>query len=207
MASQLQDFYQSIIKNGVRYNYQYKMNLLIDDATLQQSLKDLVFYAQSSTIPGKTVQASDLAFLGSTFKCPSSFSLSHEIRLRINCDENMVIREAFEKLNDQFSSFINGGTGDMTLPGEDTNKITLDLYSSDLSSIIKSYDLKGIWVSSLTDIEQSQGGTEITTFEATVIYQWFEVVQKKTSTTALQSKQQLKGTEMAGEPLSQSNVG
>ena len=187
--SEISRFYSMMQKTGVRFAYQYKVQLFTTDTDVTAAFrdaaarspkkvefdfaqKDFNFYAQGFTLPGRTIEQANVSFQGMTFRLPNNMTYTGTITLEVNSDEMMIVRSTCELWMNIYADLIKGGGGKKLIPNF---KVAMQLLDSNLDqeNIMKTYTIYGCWPSNVGDVAFGQDNTAIAKFPMTLVYQYY----------------------------------
>lgn len=173
----LNTFFQNLIEKNARLKHQFQMYITTGIGSIDDAFKDVTMWAKSTAIPTLTQSTAEFPYLGVKFKIPTTFEFSQEITLEIVNDSDNTIRNGMlEWLNTVSNTdIIGGGSGEgvKTLPG--ASYIRLELYKPDLSTIVETYKLHGVFPQEVGELGVSNETPELSTFSAKFAYQFFEI--------------------------------
>ncbi len=154
--------YFSKLKTGLRTSHQFQLEI--------DRLGDLVVYASSATLPGRSLNSEPVPFFGFNFQVPTNTDYTHEWPITIRCDKDMIIYRRFKEWADEISSLANNTAGKKAqVP---TDNARLYLLSSTLNDVTTTYKLIGIFPSNISDISFAHDNNGIATFDVTITLQY-----------------------------------
>ena len=177
MPRKLNDFYNKVSKTGLRFNYQFEVNIIDGDSVSTRDeeggndLRDIEFFASSSQLPGKTIEPVEVQYYGTTFRLPGVQQFDGNISMSLKCDSEMKLRTSIETWMNKYSDLHHSGGGNKKMPNY---YMYIDLLDHDLDNILATYKVMGIFPSELGAIELSHEDTGVSVFDLSVSYQyWF----------------------------------
>ena len=150
-TTNLTQFYSVLQSTGVVYSYQYRIEIdlpknsqgdqgsgaqpidplysLLATFAAKSTNKDLIsFFAQSASLPSKTLTEVELSYQGFGFSFPNTLTFDRNFSMNVLCDAKFDLRDMFETWQKIHASLANGGGGVKIIP-TDTN-LNLFLLSS-----------------------------------------------------------------------------
>lgn len=179
----LQNFYNVLKTQGVRLSHQYQLNFTIPSGVglpsiVNEQFNDITIWAEGSQVPGREQQVADMYYLGYPFKIPTNMIMTTELSLNIRAQNDMSLHTAMLAWKATISDpdIDNGSTGggDKTLTDI---RARMDLLNDKMDNIVASYEMVGIYPSSVGTIEFTNSDPEIATFDATFTFQYWRVAE------------------------------
>lgn len=178
----LNDFFSELKTNGVRLQNQFQLTINTPFGDVNRALESITIFAEGSSLPGRTQEVVDLAFMGYTFKVPTNMKMTQEMTLTIRSDASMIVRNAFLKWQSYISNpDIEGGSnlqGDKRIPAN--SFVRLRLMDGKFENVVNTYKLHGAIVTSVGDMALSNTTSEVATFDVGLTYQFWSLETNST---------------------------
>ncbi len=167
--SNISEFYSKLKETSFRHNHEFEVTL--SGTGVGQLDNEIKFFAQGAKLPGLAITPGEVKFQGLGFVLPGIVEYEHEYTFSVLCDSNMNTYEDVKAWMARFSNLAMSTGGDKRMP--DT-KIYLDLLDSTLSTKVRSYEMIGVWPSSIGELEfaHEADGAPMQ-FELGLQYQYF----------------------------------
>ena len=179
----LQDFYNVLKTQGVRLSHQYQLNFTIPNGVnlpsiVSEQFNDITIWAEGSTVPGREQETTEMFYLGYPFTIPTNMTMTRELTLSIRTQSDMSLHTAILAWKATMSDpdIDNGATGggDKTLRDI---RARMDLLNDKMDEIQASYEMVGIYPTSVGDIAFTNADPDIATFDVTFKFQYWRVAQ------------------------------
>jgi hypothetical protein len=170
-------------------------------------------FAQSTSLPSKSVSEVELSYQGFGFSFPNTLSFDRSLSINVYSDAKYNLHSMFEDWQRYYASLNLGGGGYKTiLDGGNAGSSTVGLFlldsnlGSDAPDItmpiqyVKYYKLVGCWPKSIGALSVSHSNFSVASFDVTLVYQYFvEVDTGATNNSAFNDivkRQRMVGTEL-----------
>ena len=189
----LADFYGEIATTGLRLQHQFQLQFFPSDAARQvivgqagndaaDALANVSYWTEGTTIPGVELAQAEIKYLGTAMVIPTTTTFGKTITVSLRCDAKSLIRNSLLAWRN-FHSNINLGMNqqlDIASSGGGNKKIPassakLNLYNDDLSAIVESYKLFGVFPTNVGPMTIDQTASEVAKFDLTLMFQYFQV--------------------------------
>jgi hypothetical protein len=188
MSQDIAQFYATASKKDFARQFQFRLTQLgaISFSTGTTSKNntdevDALVYVETANLPGRTINAVQVPFMGLQFNVPgtASYPGSNSYAVTFRCDQAYDIRSALEKYTRETFDDITS-TGDFSIPGfngrrgaNSSNTIIFSLYDKAGGKLFD-YNLYGAFVVNLADASYNIGdGGAIVQVQATLAYQFW----------------------------------
>jgi len=177
----LQDFYNVLKTQGVRLTHQYQLNFTIGSGVnlpsiVGEQLDDITIWAEGSQVPGRDQNTTGIQYLGYEFTIPTNMQMTNELTLSMRVQNDMSIHTALLAWEATISDpdIDNGATGggDKTLRDI---RARMDLLNDKMDTIVASYELVGVYPSSVGPIDFTNSDPDVATYDAVFKYQYWKV--------------------------------
>ena len=193
----LAQFYEEVKTKGVRLTNQWKMkfNFGDDPSGVLSSVNDrlegesVTIWAEGSQIPGRTQNVVELPYQGYNMGIPSHAEMTTGIPLNFRGQRNMQYKHAFEDWMDTMSNLdfaATGGDGARVEPAlggsavagggfKEVPNVDLEitLMMPNMVDELESYVLKGIFPTTIGEIELTNDASEIAAYNVDFRYQYW----------------------------------
>lgn len=130
-------------------------------------------YLKSATVPGRSVEDIAVAYQGFNFHKPGSVTYENPWTVTFKTPGDYLVRNAFEAWNNELFSD-ETSCGNYNIPCPNT-VIRIGLMDSNCS-IIRVYDLVGVYPSKVGAIQYNIESNELTEFSVDFFYQYWRLV-------------------------------
>jgi hypothetical protein len=178
MPKHLSDFYNKVKEDGLHFGYQFEVSLTSGEAGAElDGLEDLKFFANSTTLPAKSLGQAEVKYYGMTFRLPGVTTYEGTLTMEVKCDSNFVIRTAIEDWMQKYSALDLAGGGDKRMPDYG---MRIDLLSHDLQDVLATYKLVGVFPNSVGEVilDHSQADA-VSIFSLGITYQYWYLEEAK----------------------------
>ena len=152
----ISDFYRVAQERDFSRDFQFRvLNIQNDDGSVAITEDDLV-YAKGGSIPGRTINVTDVPYMGLNFKVPGAATYSGEYALtfysdRVDILRNLLINWTRDTFDDATS------TGNYFIARE-TSVVDLVQLDTQLNRVTQ-FTLVGAFPTSVGDVEYNPAGT------------------------------------------------
>ena len=188
----LQDFYGELSEVGLRLQHQFQIQfapgpeIQFSNSDFVKVLENVSYYAESSSIPGRTQNTVQVPYLGFNFKLPTNVQFEESINVNLRCDTGKsgigsIMRNALIDWANYHSKIdrtigiadgLSNGGGSKRIP---TSSVYMHLLNQELNTIIETYKLVGVIPGNIGAMSLANGSSDVSTFELSLIYQYFTV--------------------------------
>ena len=167
----LKEFFSKLKQDSVRFAYQFQISFTSEENdSIIQDLDDIQFFAQSASLPGKTIETSEVFYQGVTLRVPNNVTFESPWTINLRCDEDMKVFKTIEKWNSKYADLTKGGGGDKRIPPFNAR---IDLLDKTLQHIKETYVITGVWPENYGEITLDQSDNSITVFDVALAYQYY----------------------------------
>lgn len=174
----LYDAYNAYQQFGVQLQHQFRLYLTNVDAYFPDTgATGLTMYAQGATLPTVTQNTTTLTYLAYPFKVPSNFTMTQELDITVNCDQNHLLRTGFMRWLNEYSQFniVNGGSGGgLKRPTPPSRNIIIETLDQTLTQVTSQFVLVGAFPVDVGTMAVDNTKAEIATFTLKLAYQYWE---------------------------------
>ena len=172
----ISDFYRVAQQRDFSRDFQFRvLSMQPGDASDVLISEDDLVYIQGGQIPARTIQSTDVNYMGLAFKVPGAAQYSGSYQATFYCDGQAALRRLFEKWShDTFDD--EDSTGNYYVPRATS---TIDLLQLDpqLNGIAQ-YQLVGCFPQSVGEVAYNiQGSGTPTTFNVTLNYHFWRRIK------------------------------
>lgn len=181
MSDSLRNFYQKISHEVLLTQnlFNLRFNLQSVPAGVNNALRDIQLYAESTSVPGVTQNVQEISYRGAMLRIPTNVEFDGEYSITIRSDAAHRIRGALiawqnsiSGLNWRENPFAPGGNKRIG-----NNIVELDLLDPGNHYPLTTYQIHGVIPNNIGEIEMTQEGAEVATFEFSMHYQFWIVSQ------------------------------
>lgn len=177
MIRTLKDFYTTAVEQGLRTNHQFQIEFGGIPTSDAKIMDDMVIYAMSAQLPGRTIEAQPTPFYGFNFQVPVNTTYEQTWTLEVRCDEQMRIRTVFENWFDSISALKNSTGGSKGKIPTNTyavvHMLSSKFFNESNPSISRTYRLEGVFPSNIGAMTLNHGDNSIATFSMTLMFQYW----------------------------------
>jgi len=177
MARSLQSFLNNIQKTGVRTQNMWELEVFSGYDDVDKALKDVTLYVAGFQAPARTQEYAEVSYKAYKVPVPSNITMEQEHTLSIRADINGNIRKAFLKWASYMTdpAISNGSVfgGDRRIPKN--SYIRLHLLGADMETIVETYRIIGVGISSIGALAVSNDSAEVATFDVTMKSIYWEI--------------------------------
>ena len=157
------------------FEYQFQINVFTDGGSFDPNLtelKNIQFYVNTTTLPGKSLERADVFHFGFNFKKPSRLIYTDTIAVDMRVDSDLEVHKAVSAWMDTFYNIGEGGAGERTLPLYNLKLYVLD---KDLNVVegSKTIILSGVYPSNVGDINLTHEGSAVAIAPVEFTYQYW----------------------------------
>lgn len=168
----INSFYRTAMNRGFARDFQFRVTQMGD-----WLLTDEMLYLESASMPGRTINAIAVPYLGLNFQVPgaANYNSNGGWQVTFRCDETLQVRNFLE--NWSYSIFDDRTSKGANLP-DNSNKNLVELVAIDnLGNARKKIQLFGAWCQQVGDIQYSLAGTgTVVKVVATIAYQYWRPI-------------------------------
>ena len=164
--SDLVKFMQTFQAVAFRYGHQFKLSVENLDSGTEERFS---LQAESADLPGFTSDAVVTTFQGMECRFPGVKKWDGAWEVTCKCASDMKLYDEVVKWSNEFSNLELGGGGNKKLP---TNRAYVDLYADDMTTIVKTFIIEGIFITGIGALSLSQSESEVLNFTVSFGYQY-----------------------------------
>ena len=172
-AQRIDSFYQVARNRDFSRNFAFRVTTVKDRGVQVVGPDDLV-YITAATLPGRTIQAIPLPYMGLDFQLPGSAKYTNAAgwSVTFRADGSNIIRSLFERWTFLlFDDATSAGTYRMY----DDSTITLQQVDQDLNPLPEEYKLHGVFPTTVGDLSYDMTGNgDPVNLDITFAYQFWE---------------------------------
>jgi len=173
--SDLNKFKNFITTVDELFEYQFQINVFTNGGEFDPNLtelKNISFYVNTTTLPGKNLERADVFHYGLNFKKPSRMVYTDTIALDMRVDADLNIHKSISQWMDSFFDIAKGGAGDRRLPQYNIKMYILDKNLNPVEGS-KTIILAGVYPSNIGDINLTHEGSAIAICPVEFTYQYW----------------------------------
>ena len=169
----LQDFYETVAKAGVRLTHQFQMQFVGGNVS---GLNDITVWASGSQLPTFIQNQVKLPYHGYNFNIPTGFSMGDAINFQVRENAMDELRGAFLFWSNTHSSMdiLAGATGGGK-KNFSTTKCFLHLLDEKMENIVTTYELLGTYPGEVGGYELTNADPEVASFPVVLNYQFWRI--------------------------------
>jgi len=177
MARPIQDFITILQNKSLRIQNMWEAEVVTGFTDVDAKMKNITFYIEDFSAPGRKQETVDVAFKGYPLKVPSKMTMTQEHSMIFRCDVNGDNRRLFLKwLNYVTAANISQGSffgGEKRIPIN--SNMRLRCLANDMVTIVETYKIFGCIPTEVGEMKMSNTETGIATFEVKMASQYWEV--------------------------------
>jgi len=173
--SDLNKFKNYLAETEELFEYQFQINVFTNGGAFDPNLtvlKDVGFYVNTTTLPGKSLERADIFHFGFNFKKPSRVIYTDTIAVDMRVDADLELHKAVSDWMDTFYNLAEGGSGERGLP---LYNLKLYILDKDLNIVegSKTIILVGAYPSNIGDINLTHEGSAVAIVPVEFTYQYW----------------------------------
>jgi|GEM_PF-7133960 len=160
----LQEFYENLRRKGRLLNHLFQISVT------KSGMEDLQLYGQSTNIPSRIVNMTQIAFLGQEFDIPTTLDEGRTWRVELASDKNNDLYNAMLNWQAEYASLINSGGG---YKGISPETGYIELLNHAITGVVDGFSLAGVFPKEIGELSlDSTGGGELATFSVDFVFQY-----------------------------------
>ena len=160
----LQEFYENLRRKGRLLNHLFQISVT------KSGMEDLQLFGQSTVIPARVINTTQIAYLGQEFDIPTTLDEGRTWRVELTTDKSNDIYNAILNWQAEYASLINSGGG---YKGISPETGYIELLNHGVTSVVDGFSLAGVFPKEVGDLVlDSTGGGELATFSVDFTFQY-----------------------------------
>jgi hypothetical protein len=146
------------------------MNHLFQISFSKSGFEDVQLYGQSTRIPARIINTTDVVYFGQTFELPTTIDEGRRWPVEFNSDKDNDLYNKFLDWQQEYASLINSGGG---FKGVSPDNAYIDILNQQLTDVADSFTLAGIIPLEVGEevLDNSAGG-DLVTFSVEFLFQY-----------------------------------
>lgn len=166
MAKSLLNFLSETQTNGIRTSNMFELEISSGYSEVDSLLQNITMYGQGFEIPERTQNFANVSFKGYPIPIPTTLQMGTTHSFSVNADIDGVIRRAFllwaGMVTDPAISSGSLFAGEKRPPS--SSFVRIKLLGQDMETVVETYKLVGVSVSSVGSLSVSNADASVSTF-------------------------------------------
>lgn len=154
----IQEWYNNLKEQGRLLDHRFALTIT------KSGFEDIHFYCQSTTIPSRTLNTTTISYFGQEIDLPTTLDEGRTWNVELHTDSSNNNYNRMRTWQEEYASWERSGGG---YKGVSNVNGYVDLYNNEMTSIVDTFTIKGLFPKEVGEMSFSHEGSNIISFSTT----------------------------------------